>query len=146
MRHFWIFLASVASLTFSNAATAQQLTGKRLVDHLFETLESRTNVQTFGGVYGQLDNGTSATGRISIAPGAGFMLVGACDEMCSNIDLILLDPSGREVASNTLENDAPVLYFSSELGGIYSYELKMMACVSACNWGVRLYPRPAYSY
>jgi hypothetical protein len=146
MRFFWIILAFLVTLTYSNEANAQRPTGRVLVDTIFESFESRTSIQTLGGIYGQLDNETSINGRISIAPGTDFMLIGVCDEMCSNIDLVLLDSSGREVGSDTLEDDFPTVEFSSGLGGIFSYELKMVACASTCNWGVRLYPRPANSY
>jgi len=66
-----------------------------------------------------VQEGSMASGEILEIPvtlmaGSDYMLVGFCDQACSNLDLLLLDASGEEVQADTLPDSQPMVTFSPE--------------------------------
>lgn len=131
-------IAAAAALGVAGAAAAQNAVGRALVESLFGQFEAQQGLSPTAANYGQLAAGRSQSFNFNLAAGPA-VIIGLCDENCSDVDLIVRDASGREVGSDVLEDDAPVVILESAAAGRYAVEVQMPGCTSNCNWGVRLY-------
>jgi hypothetical protein len=57
---------------------------------------------------GSLSNGASERHTINLEAGTAYMLVGICDNDCTDLDFRLFDSSGNEVASDVATDDTRV--------------------------------------
>ncbi len=74
---------------------------------------------------------------VQLSPGRGYMVVGFCDSDCTDLDLVLLDPSGVEVTSDILLDAAPLISFTAETSGRYQVKVVMVSCsVEPCGYAV----------
>jgi len=106
--------------------TAHQnaLRGYQMDDHFIGTMNQ-------GGRY-QLN--------ASVQRGDDIVITGACDEDCTDVDLIIYDDRGRELDRDTLVDDQPVLNFRAPYSGDYTIEAVMYEChVNPCYFGVALF-------
>jgi hypothetical protein len=132
-------LAAAALTGAAGAAFAQDPTGAAMVENLFSTVESEFGITPSSRATGRLSEGGSTTGTINVASGAAYIVIGVCDENCSDLDLTIRDSSGNEVGSDFEPDDAPMVVIPSGSGGRYTFEVSMATCSSNCNWGVRAY-------
>ena len=101
--------------------------------------------QTFGSRGYSLANfehdgqlGASGSERVPIHLSSGTnQVVGLCDNNCSDMDLELIDASGKIVASDLEQDDFPIV---NGEGGDYSLLVKMVKCNTAtCNYQLRVW-------
>ena len=64
-----------------------------------------------------------------LTEGLEFKLVGVCDNDCENLDLVLFNPAGEEVASDRLGDPIPLLTVTPEITGEYRVAAQMVNCV-----------------
>ncbi|HEV7590482.1 MAG TPA: hypothetical protein VGO40_20395 [Longimicrobium sp.] len=89
---------------------------------------------------GSLRTGASTSHTLQLNAGTAYQLIGVCDNDCSDFDLRLFDPRGREVASDVLTDDTPVLSITPRIGGTYTVRAIMTACSSQpCRYGIGVY-------
>ena len=74
-----------------------------------------------------------------VEPGREVMVVGVCDEQCSDINLYVRDPNGNEVGRDVGADDVPVVVIPAGRGGQYTFQIEMARCSGRCHWGVRVY-------
>ena len=95
-----------------------------------------------------LTAGARTTGRLSqngvqtatlAAPAGTVYFIGVCDEGCSDVDLIVRDPSGREVGRDFELDDVPIVAVQQGAAGAYTVEVSMASCTGSCNWGVGVF-------
>lgn len=132
-------LAALALTGTAGVALAQDPTGAALVDSQFSMIESEFGISPASRMTGRLSEGASSTGTINVAAGSTYLVIGACDEGCSDLDLTVRDSSGNEVGSDFEPDDAPMVVIPAGSGGRYTFEVSMATCSSNCNWGVRSY-------
>ncbi len=130
-------LAFAAVTGAAGAASAQ--TGPALVDSLFSGLESELGLSASSRATGSLGANQKTTGTVNVPAGATYVLIGVCDEGCSDLDLVVRDSSGAEIGSDYEDDDSPIVFISDAAGGRYTFEVQMVTCSSSCNWGVRGY-------
>ncbi|HKQ41084.1 MAG TPA: hypothetical protein VJT79_01285, partial [Pseudonocardia sp.] len=91
---------------------------------------------------GSLRTGASTDHAIQLNGGTAYQIVGVCDNDCSDFDLRLFDPRGREVASDVLTDDTPVLSVTPRITGTYRVRAIMTSCSSQpCRYGIGAYGR-----
>lgn len=145
----------VASLTAAalamagGVAIAQDVSGAAGVDSFFGMVERTMRVSPASRHTGRLSTSGTMTGTFNVAPNANYIVFGVCDENCADLDLVVRDASGNEVASGLYrpdgsrtrvdEPDAPMVPIPAGSGGRYTFEVIMATCASNCNWGVRSY-------
>lgn len=84
-----------------------------------------------------LEKGKKATITLDLRGGVGYILVGVCDEDCTDIDIKVLDPSGRVVASDFTVGDVPRVVVEPTRNGKYTVEIMMEACsTEPCLYGL----------
>jgi len=89
---------------------------------------------------GSLRQGASTDLSINLNAGRSYMMVGVCDQDCSDVDLRLFDPSGNEVDSDLLADDVPIVDTRPARSGTYRVRVIMTACrTEPCRFGVGLY-------
>ena len=90
-------------------------------------------------ITGGLDAGESEDRTLTIDGAGTYLIVGVCDQDCSDLDLELYDGNGRLIDSDVATDDVPVLA-AELLSGRYRLRVKMITCsVEPCNWGVGVY-------
>jgi hypothetical protein len=77
--------------------------------------------------------------RFDLVAGTQYVIIGACDGDCTNVDIELIDSHGGVVASDMLPDDYPVVnYTPSENGTFYARALMEVCTVAPCFAGMRV--------
>ena len=78
--------------------------------------------------------------QIQLQRGETYRVIGACDVECTDMDLQLLDPSGKIIERDTLPDSFPVLNVPTGAAGTYTVRFMMKTCtVAPCYAAARLY-------
>lgn len=90
--------------------------------------------------YGSLDDGDSGNSGVTLRAGTTYMLVGVCDNDCTDLDLRLFSPDGDEVDSDVQDDDTPVVTVTPRQSGRYSVRAIMANCnADPCRYGIGVY-------
>lgn len=80
--------------------------------------------------------------EIDLDFGVEYMIVGVCDQDCSDLDLMLGDVEGNELFTDALDDDAPILTFTAPAGGSHILWVSMYECsLEPCSFGYKVYRR-----
>jgi S1-C subfamily serine protease len=89
---------------------------------------------------GRLAQGASETVRMRLDAGVTYMLTGACDTDCDDVDLRLYGPGGKLLDSDLSDDDFPVLGLTPSVSGEYSVRVTMASCdTSVCYYSLGVY-------
>lgn len=92
------------------------------------------------GERGSLEADQEMRFPVPIQEGIDYRIVGACDNDCENMDLVLFSPGGEEVESDRLADAFPILRFSGAETGEYRLAVKMMTCtVEPCAFRIAVF-------
>jgi hypothetical protein len=113
---------------------------RRLVGRGLDRLASgRSAAPGFVDGIASLQPGQAATWRVHLEGKTAYMIVGACDNECTNIDIELVDASGRVVAGDTLPDNFPIVSYTPLDAGAYEIRLVLQGCqLSPCYAGARV--------
>ena len=113
---------------------------RRLLDQAAE-MATRNGMRSIQQPYlGSLRTGATTSHTVQLNAGTAYSLIGVCDNDCSDFDLRLYDPRGREVASDVLTDDTPVLNVTPRFSGTYTVRAIMTACSDQpCRYGIGVY-------
>ena len=138
-------LAGLASLLFV-ATFAQQAVGQTYAQQVWDQLKVHYAAANLDDYYlenyilGKLSDDTSESWTFSMDASTDYVLTGACDNDCSDIDLLILNADGETVEEDTEEDDTPVVFFSPKKDGRYTVRVKMYACSDEpCYFGFGLF-------
>lgn len=93
-------------------------------------------------VRGTLAQGADAEFEVDLERGSDYIMVGFCDNGCTDLDLVLSDGDGDEVSSDLELDDKPVVAVEGTSGGTYVLEVKMATCGrDECHYGFRVFRR-----
>jgi hypothetical protein len=88
---------------------------------------------------GWLGNGAAATHTMTLEAGVAFTFTGICDEDCSDLDLALLDENFREIDSDFLMDDIPVVAVTPQWTGQFHLRVIMARCTRApCAYAIEI--------
>jgi len=108
--------------------------------NMLETVESSGYRQIEGNRTGSLDEDERESVTLSLQSGTDYMLVGVCDQDCSDLDLRLRDPNGNEVDEDIELDDTPIVSITPSRPGDYSLQVIMVSCsTEPCFYGVGVY-------
>jgi hypothetical protein len=86
-----------------------------------------------------LQPATDHVWRFDLTANTPYVIIGACDVDCSNVDIELVDSRGGVVASDMLNDDYPVVQYMPTENGTYYARLLMQSCTRApCYAGMRV--------
>jgi hypothetical protein len=95
-----------------------------------------------GPVFGSLDHGARAAHTVTVSGGTNYVLFGACDSDCADVDLKILDANGNTVIQANELDEILMLLFTARSSEKYRVEVIMTSCsVNPCRYGVQLMAR-----
>ncbi len=76
---------------------------------------------------------------VNLEQGRSYGFFGACDNDCNDVDIIIEDANGREVASDVLTDDYPVVAIQNATAGRYTARILLVNCeIEPCYVGARV--------
>ena len=94
-------------------------------------------VRTEEARIGSLAEDETAAIPIRLVAGTEHRLTGLCDDDCTDLDLRLLDPEGKQVDEDVLPDAYPLLLFTPDEDGEFTLVVEMFECsVEPCYWTV----------
>jgi hypothetical protein len=99
-----------------------------------------TPPQGMGDIIQAMQPGTDHRWTLNMTANTSYVIVGACDGDCTNVDIELIDmTTGGVVASDMLPDDYPVVNFTPTADGQYMARLLLQNCTTApCYAGARV--------
>lgn len=95
-----------------------------------------------GPVHGSLRDDETSSHTMEVVGGNAYVLLGACDNDCTDVDLKIFDQSGTMLMQDIAVDDTPVLLFTANGSGRYRVEVIMATCNrSPCYYGIQLMAR-----
>lgn len=89
---------------------------------------------------GTLRRGESGTVRIRLDAGVTYLVTGACDTDCDDLDLRLLGPGGKVLDTDVAADDFPVVTVTPTVSGEYTIRVTMARCDTAlCYYALGVY-------
>ena len=132
----------LAGLAFCMAAPASaQNQYAQQVNNQLDRMESNGRGQgktrLFRSPIFKLNEGATQVYTLTLVGGRNYTIGGVCDNDCPDLDIKLIDPNGREVASDVLTDSAPVVSHNAVMSGTYTVRAVMYDCnVNPCSAGL----------
>lgn len=135
-------IAAAAAVVFAAMPAIAQDEWEQQVHTLIERAGETysKNGYHFGGFTrnGSLRDGATERVTVRLASNVDNQLIGVCDTDCSDLDLILFDSNGRQVDSDVLDDDTPIIGISPSRDGVYTIEVRMVDCdENPCRYGIQ---------
>jgi len=93
-------------------------------------------------VLGKLDDDETDTWTFYFNANESYIVSGACDNDCPDLDLIIKTASGSELKRDSETDSNPLLEFTPTSSGRYQLEVKMYSCTSEpCYFGFGLFQK-----
>jgi len=88
---------------------------------------------------GSLNIEESASFAVTLEAGRSYSVIGACDDDCGGLGLVLANAVGSELAASQTGDNVPVLEFTAPIAQAYRIRVIMTECrVNPCWYGVAL--------
>lgn len=90
-------------------------------------------------IIGYLNNGDEPLDNwpVHLEAGSSYLIVGVCDNDCTDVDLSLEDGSRAVLASDVLNDDLPIIRYSPGKSATYWLRPTMAVCsVNPCGYGI----------
>jgi hypothetical protein len=138
---FTFFALSLAASASPGAAQDEWIQQVRTyLEAAAEVFEERGYRPTHDIFTGSLDEGAEEPIRFDLKSGIEYYVMGACDNDCTDLDLVLLDSNGSEIDSDLLEDDAPIVGVTPARAASYSATVRMVTCsAEPCRYGVGIW-------
>jgi hypothetical protein len=89
---------------------------------------------------GSLNEGASKMVAVALEGGQQYQVYGRCDVDCRDLDLVLYDGNGNQLAQDNSLDAKPVLTITPTRSGTYHVKVVMAACSSSpCRWGIGVF-------
>jgi len=136
--------AAVAALAIATPALAEPLQSNVVSRQL---AQADSLVQQSAGAYSivttlqaNLDDGEDRTDSVTLSRGGDYVIIGVCDNDCSDFDLSVTDADGDDAGSDLEMDDIPMVRINGAYGGRYRIQSMMADCsVEPCATAVRVY-------
>lgn len=100
---------------------------------------------TAWGKQDDLKAGEAAVYEIGIDPGDDMLMVAVCDKACTDVDMQIIDPGGKQVGADEEGDATPIVKFTGASQGLFKVRVTMVNCSTpTCAVGVKAFwKRPA---
>ena len=141
-------LAAAAALLLAVPAQAQPESDEWMQRVHAQLQEATTTVAAEGfqpvgqTLTGALNGGASQEHQLQLPAGGALLIVGVCDQDCTDLDLWLYGPTGQLLDSDIAVDAVPVVQLESPTAGTYKVKVDMSTCSSApCRYGIAIFTR-----
>jgi hypothetical protein len=142
MRSIRVTAVAVMLLVGASQVAAQS----QYTDQVFRQLQDIYDDVANEGYYltnfivGSMDEGEDDVWTMSFMEDTEYVIHGACDRDCSDIDLSVLTEAGDVVESNILTDDSPVVTFRPAKSARYQIKATMYSCSEEpCYFGLGIF-------
>ncbi len=127
-------LGNISAQTYSDQVYNQ-------LKRVYSTLRQYGDVKLEKTIINNVADDISDDWTFHFSSSKSYLIIGACDNDCSDVDLYITKPnSSTNIAKDTERNDNPVLSFKPTYSGRYMVRLKMFNCrESFCYQGFSIY-------
>jgi hypothetical protein len=140
MRLSFIALAAVGAALLSAAPAAAQPGIVRTQLDSAATLMGREGFQPQDEfVTGTLEAGEDEEFELELEGGKTYIIVGVCDNDCTDLDLALTTEGGDDVDSDYELDDYPMVMVEVAAGAVYRLKVEMATCDGDCHYGVGVF-------
>jgi hypothetical protein len=92
---------------------------------------------------GSLAQGQSWNVPAELHTGYDYRVLGVCDRDCADLDLVVFDNNGQQVAQDTATSSQPVVAVAPIYSANFTVQVQMYNCtVAPCYYAIALYGRP----
>lgn len=110
------------------------------LDRVGTNLEKKGFTLTTQIYTGRLDAERNEEVTVRLRAGVNYAIVGVCDTDCDDLDIVLYNANGREVAADVERDDVPVVEIRPDRDGTFTARAVMVNCTSApCAYGLGLF-------
>lgn len=110
-----------------------------LNDYAQQMARGWSQVQSVPDVVAALQVNNEHRWQVALRGGQTYGFIGACDNECDNVDLILEDSSGQQIKADVLDDDYPLVDFTAPADGVYTLRIQLKTCtIAPCYVGARL--------
>jgi len=138
---FAIFTLALATMALPRQGQAQDAAGT--VWSQLEAVYGWANGEGYSTrnyLIGKLDEDETDTWTMTLYGGNEYIIIGACDGDCGDLDITVLDENDNPVARDTETDDVPVVELTLEEQGRYQIQVKMYDCsVEPCYFGLGIF-------
>lgn len=136
-----LLLGVVTALSIAAPASAQSdIISEQLAQGDAGVRQNHSAFSIVTTLRGDLNDGQQRGDIVNLSPGGVYYVLGVCDNDCSDLDMVITDSNGREVGSDHLADDTPVVTINDGRGGAYQIQSIMAECsVEPCATAVRIY-------
>lgn len=93
-------------------------------------------------IVGKLNQDQTDSWSLTLYGGLTYLILGACDGDCKDIDIRLYDDNGNEIDSDTSEDAVPALEGSVSTTGQFTIEVHMYSCTTEpCYFGLGIFSK-----
>jgi hypothetical protein len=91
---------------------------------------------------GKLQNRRMDSWTFSVDKGTDYIIIGACDNDCQDVDIQLKDTDDHVVERDDKADDTPVISFKPKQSGRYTIEITMTQCKDdPCYFGFGIFTK-----
>ena len=113
---------------------------RRLLQQAGKTFEDRGYSMTHRIYTGSLNQGSNSMVSLDLDIGTQYQIMGACDTDCSDLDFVLYDAAGNQIASDVEMDDVPIVSVTPRRSGTYRVKVIMATCTAEpCRFGVAVF-------
>ena len=88
------------------------------------------------GKRGAMNEGESLRVPITLTGGHAYNFVGACDQDCKDLNLVVTNSAGDVIGKDDAEDDVPIASVEPSTSGTYFVQVAMVKCSGSCDFGV----------
>jgi len=146
MKRLILVLAALLALPlFSTPAAAQDewvAQVRRYLSRGGAAFEQRGFTMTHEVYTGSLDDDEAENVTMTLRAGQQYMIAGACDNDCSDLDFTLYDAAGNEVDQDIELDDFPIVTVTPGRTAQYRVRVSMASCsAEPCRYGVGIWAK-----
>lgn len=115
-------LVSIGVIALVQTATGQNRFEQQVraqLDKVGQNLAKKGFELTTQIYTGELNEERNDEVSVRLRAGVHYAIVGVCDEDCKDLDLVLYNALGRELASDVEQDDVPVVEVTPDRDGLY---------------------------
>jgi hypothetical protein len=146
MKRLILVLAALLALPlFSKPAAAQDewlAQVRRYLARGGAAFEERGFQMTHRIYTGSLNDDGGENVSVALEAGREYMIAGACDNDCSDLDFTLFDAAGNEIDEDVELDDFPIVSVTPRRSGQYRVRVLMASCsAEPCRYGVGVWAK-----
>lgn len=122
---------------------AQEGLSRYLDNYARQLAPNGVRINAVPDLYAALQPQAEHRWQFQLRGGQAYAVLGACDDDCNDVDLIVEGPDSRALGADVENDDYPIVGFTPQTDGLYSVRIVLQTCtVAPCYVAARLVRLP----